>query len=47
MNRREFLQSTAATAVAAGVVRRVPVEAQGAAHACGGGVAGEWDADSG
>jgi hypothetical protein len=31
MNRREFLQSTAATAVAAGVVRGVPVEAQGAA----------------
>ena len=30
MNRREFLQSTAATAVAAGVVRGLPVEAQGA-----------------
>jgi hypothetical protein len=33
MNRREFLQSTAATAVAAGVVRGVSVEAQGAGHA--------------
>ena len=34
MNRREFLQSTAATAVAASVVRGVSVEAQGgAAHA--------------
>ena len=31
MNRREFLQSTAATAVAAGVVRGLPVEAQSAA----------------
>ena len=31
MNRREFLQSTAATAVAAGVVRGLAVEAQGAA----------------
>src|ERR1035437_777621 len=31
MNRREFLQSTAATAVAAAVVRGLPVEAQGAA----------------
>jgi hypothetical protein len=33
MNRREFLQNTAATAVAAGVVRGVSVEAQGTAHA--------------
>jgi len=33
MNRRKFLQSTAATAVAATVVRGLPVEAQGAAHA--------------
>ena len=33
MNRREFLQSTAAAAVAAGGLRGVPVEAQGAAHA--------------
>ncbi len=33
MNRREFLQSTAATAVAAGVVRGLSVEAQGAPHA--------------
>ena len=31
MNRREFLQSTAATAVAAGVARGISVEAQGAA----------------
>ena len=31
MNRREFLQSTAGVAVAAGVVRGLPVEAQGAA----------------
>ena len=31
MNRREFLRDTAATAVAAGVVRGRPVEAQGAA----------------
>ncbi|MGA1983362.1 MAG: glycoside hydrolase [Acidobacteriaceae bacterium] len=33
MNRREFLQSTAATAVAAGVVRGLSVEAQSTAHA--------------
>ena len=33
MNRREFLQSTAATAVAAGVVRGVLAGAQGSAHA--------------
>jgi hypothetical protein len=32
-SRREFLQSTAATAVAAGVVRGLPVAAQGAGHA--------------
>jgi hypothetical protein len=33
MNRREFLERTAATALAAGVVRGLPIEAQGAAHA--------------
>ena len=32
MNRREFLQSTAATAVAAGMVSGLSVEAQGAGH---------------
>src|ERR1035438_8161270 len=33
MNRREFLQSTAGVAVAAGVVRGLSVAAQGAGHA--------------